>query len=154
MLYTWQYTSWTNKAIKLLQLPKTQNINQENWVHGIQKYNNLDNLREYSAWMILHWRLRLCWGPQFCVLLGWEGCSQRYGGGGWREWVGCWRVCTKRTCRWRPRLQAESSRPFRLAASEFRYPDNHLTWKTRKVIERESGNCCEWWWVGEKTGGA
>jgi len=29
MLFTWQYKSWTNKAIKLLQLPKKQNINQE-----------------------------------------------------------------------------------------------------------------------------
>ena len=27
MFCIWQYTSWTNKAIKLLQLPKKQNIN-------------------------------------------------------------------------------------------------------------------------------
>jgi len=47
MFYTWQYTSWTNKTIKLLQLPKTQNINQEKWVglHGIQKYNKNDKVK-------------------------------------------------------------------------------------------------------------
>ena len=28
-VYTWQYSSWTNKAIKLLQLPNKQNINQK-----------------------------------------------------------------------------------------------------------------------------